>query len=228
MPQSEPKVSLSDYRTVTDGVYAVLRKSIVHGQLKPGRSLRENALAKELGVSRTPVREAIRRLESEGLLTFHPRMGLVVTQFSRKELAEIYYIREALEGMSARLAATSATPIEIATLQQLYEDMRRAHERGNVDAMVQATSDFHHTVCEASGNVRLLNMISGLRDQLRQVQPTTLLDEARRQESLQDYRELLAAIESRDPDRAESAMRSHRKRILELRLAAGSEDESIL
>ncbi len=131
-----------DAGTTAEAVYQVLRHGIVHGDLAPGERLRSDALANELRVSRTPVREALRKLEAEGLVA-QSGSGLVVRAFSEQDLTELFYVREALEGMAARLAAENATPSEIAEIRELLDDMETVRQRGDLGALRRLTGEFH-------------------------------------------------------------------------------------
>src|ERR1700761_9246488 len=141
--------------TTADAVYGALRHGILHGDLAPGERLRSDALAIELRVSRTPVREALRKLEAEGLVA-HSGSRLVVRALSEQDLTELFYVREALEGMAARLAAENATPDEIAEIRHLLEDMDAVRRGGDVSKLRRLTAEFHQAVCKASHNDRLL------------------------------------------------------------------------
>src|SRR5262249_51574734 len=156
-----------DSGTTAEAVYRALRRGIVHGDLAPGERLRSDALAGEMQVSRTPVREALRKLEAEGLVT-HAGARLVVRAFSEQDLTEQFYIREALEGMAARLAAQNATPAEIAEIHELLDDMEPVRRRGDVAALRRLTAEFHRLVCRASHNNRLLQALQALLDHVRQ------------------------------------------------------------
>src|SRR6516165_7769323 len=122
----------ADVGNAAETAYAVLREAIVSNVLKPGTRLRADELAKKLGVSKTPVREALRKLQAEDLITVQPGNALTVKSISEAELFEIYYTREALEGMAARLAAENAGQIELARLQGLYEEMRMPRVAANL------------------------------------------------------------------------------------------------
>jgi DNA-binding GntR family transcriptional regulator len=202
--------------TTADAVYQALRHSILHGDLAPGERLRSDALANELRVSRTPVREALRKLEAEGLVA-RSGFGLIVRALSERDLTELFYVREALEGMAARLAAENATPTEIAEIRELLEDMEAVRRRGDVDALRRLTGEFHQLVCRASHNNRLLHSLKTLLDHVRQIQTSTLHGEGRPAEALKEHRNLLRAIEGRDGDRAEQLAREHRRKTLDLR-----------
>jgi DNA-binding GntR family transcriptional regulator len=202
--------------TTAEAVYRVLRNGIVEGALAPGERLRSEALANELRVSRTPVREALRKLEAEGLAV-HAGVRLVVHAPSEQDLTELFYVREALEGMAARLAAENATPAEAAEIGELLDDMDAVCRRGDLDALRRLTADFHQLVCRAAHNDRLLQLLAGLLDTARKIQTSTLFGEGRAAEALREHRDLVAAIAAHDADRAEALARAHRRRTLELR-----------
>jgi DNA-binding GntR family transcriptional regulator len=202
--------------TTAEAVYRALRHGIVHGDLAPGQRLRSDALATEMRVSRTPVREALRKLEAEGLVA-HSGPRLVVRALSEQDLTELFYVREALEGMAARLAAENATPSEIEQVRELLDDMEIVHQRGDLGALRRLSGMFHQLVCRASHNNRLLESLQSLLDHVRQMQTSTLYQEGRPADALKEYRALLQAIEARDADRAETLAREHRRRTLSLR-----------
>ena len=216
MSRRERLKGLKNIGTAVDAVYEVLRRSILDGELPPGHRLRSDVLANELKVSRTPVREALRKLESEGLVDAS-RSGLVVRQSSEEDLVEIFYLREALEGMAARLAAENATRAEIDELHALFEDMEAVAGRGDIALVRKLTGEFHLLVCRASHNKRLIQSLQGLLDHVRQAQSSTLYMPGRPADALKEHRALLRAIEKRDPDLAETLARQHRRKTLDLR-----------
>lgn len=201
--------------TTADAVYEDLRRRIVDGKLAPGQRLRSDALATMLKVSRTPVREALRKLEAEGLIGHSPRGGLIVQQLSEDDLTEIFYIREALEGLAARLAADNATPREIVELHALVEYMQSAVSKPKL--LRNLTGEFHRLVAQASHNQRLAQSLKALQDQVRQVQHSTLYLDDRPAVALDEHRSLVRAIERRDGDQAEQVARAHRRQTLTLR-----------
>ena len=202
--------------TTAEAVYRTLRGGIVHGNLAPGERLRSDALAQEMQVSPTPVREALRKLEAEGLVA-HAGSRLVVRAFSEQDLTEQFHVREALEGMAARLAAENATPAEIAEIRELLDDMEPIRRRGDVGALRRLTAEFHQLVGRASHNNRLLQALQALLVHVRQLETSTLYNEGRPAQAIAEHRNLLQAIEARDADRAEKHAREHRRKTLELR-----------
>jgi DNA-binding GntR family transcriptional regulator len=207
-----------DSGTTAEAVYRTLRHGIVHGQLAPGERLRSDALANELRVSRTPVREALRKLEAEGLVE-QSGSRLVVRALSEQDLTELFYVREALEGMAARLAAENATPSEIAEIRELLDDMETVRRRGALEMLRRLTGEFHQLISRASHNNRLVQALTTLLDNVRKIQTSTLFGEGRAAQALQEHRELLAAITAGHGDRAEMLARAHRRKTLELRKA---------
>ena len=202
--------------TTADAAYQALRQGILQGDLAPGERLRSDALANDLRVSRTPVREALRKLEAEGLVE-RAGSGLIVREFSEKDLTELFYVREALEGMAARLAAENATPGEIDEIREMLDDMEAVRQRGDVAALRPLTGEFHQLICRAAHNERLLQSLKSLLEHVRQMRTSTLYVAGRPVEALKEHRDLLAAIVARDPGRAEELARAHRRKTLELR-----------
>ncbi|HUC49757.1 MAG TPA: GntR family transcriptional regulator [Xanthobacteraceae bacterium] len=216
MPLRAP-LQESGAATTADAAYQALRRSILQGDLAPGERLRSDALANEMKVSRTPVREALRKLEAEGLVE-RSGSGLIVREFSEQDLTELFYVREALEGMAARLAAENATPNEIGEIRELLDDMEAVGQRGDVVALRPLTAEYHRLVGRAAHNGRLLQSLESLLEHVRQIQTSTLLHiEGRAAEALKEHRDLLQAIEARDADGAERVARIHRRKTLDLR-----------
>jgi DNA-binding GntR family transcriptional regulator len=203
--------------TTADGVYEVLRQCIVEGDFAPGQRLLSDALATELKVSRTPVREALRKLEAEGLVEASGRAGLTVRAISEEDLSELFYVREALEGMAARLAAENASEAATLDLHALLDEMAEALAHSDLKLIRALTGEFHMAVCRASRNKRLMHSLKILLDQVRQVQTSTLFLEGRAADAIDEHRRLVEAIESRDSDLAEQIARRHRQKTLRLR-----------
>ena len=204
--------------TSADLAYAVLRHSIIHGELALGSRLRADELAKRLGMSRTPVREALRKLEVEELISVGPRNILIVQKMNEGELVDTYYIREALEGMAARHAAENITRFELSNLRHIVASMTDAIEDNDLDTLRELTGEFQIVIFEASRNQRLSRMLKELQERIRRFQTSTIYLEGRSVEVLEEFKNLLNAIEKRDPDAAEDCARQYRRRTLELRM----------
>jgi DNA-binding GntR family transcriptional regulator len=199
-------VEQAPQRTLAEAAYNALRDAIQDGVLKPGQRIREMDISDWLNVSRTPVREALRHLQSEGMI--EPKAGgLAVVSLDLRAVAELYDIRGSIEGTAAALAAQHADPTEIALLQTMIE----AHRQWPSDARAQANHNktFHAHLCRAAHNRFLLKVVQGLRDSLALLGPTTLALPARAEAAWAEHAGIVAAIAAHDPERAEAAARSH-------------------
>src|SRR5215813_9438464 len=179
--------------TTADAVYEVLRACIVERELAPGQRLLSDAIATDLKVSRTPVREALRKLEAEGLIEASGRAGLTVREISEEDLAEFFFVREALEGMAARLAAENASEAATLDLHALLDEMAEALAHSDLKLIRALTGEFHMAVCRASRNKRLMHSLKILLDQVRQVQTSTLFLEGRAADAIDEHRRLVEA-----------------------------------
>jgi DNA-binding GntR family transcriptional regulator len=197
--------------------YAVLREAILSNLLAPGTRLRADDLAQELGVSRTPVREALRKLQAEDIIVSVDGV-LTVKVLSERQLLEIYYTREALEGMAARLAAEQAGSLDLNTLRAILLDIENAHARSNASALRQLTGEFQLAAFRASHNEYLYELLSSIQEKSRNYRISTTVLPGRADEIVAFCGALLAAIEGRNPDEAERVARENRRRTLELRL----------
>jgi len=195
--------------TVSAAAYRQLREAVLQGQISMGARINELELAGAWGVSRTPIRDALRRLEAEGLVQAVPGRGMVVPRLDLAEADELYDLREVLEGRAARRAAERATPELHARLNALIKAFGAAHKQGNIDAMITIDIDFHNSLAAASGSVRLQRAIDTVRAQIHQIRLRTMRARGRPARSLRDLARLVAAVRARDGARAETAMREH-------------------
>jgi len=197
--------------------YAVLREAILSNVLAPGARLRADELARELGVSKTPVREALRKLQAEDIIVSAGN-ALTVKIFSERQLLEIYYTREALEGMAARLAAENAGPLDLTTLRAILHDIEAAQAHSNINELRRFTGEFQLASFKASHNEYLYTLLSSIQERIRSYRMTTTMLPGRDEEVVVFCRKLLDAIENRNPYEAEQVARANRRRTLELRL----------
>ena len=202
-------------REETD-VYAALLEAIDRGAFPPGARLVELDLAERFAVSRTPVREALNRLESQGVVARDGKRGLTVAVLDYDQLGELYACREELEGFAARLAARHAAPTEIAVLAARIEADRAAVE--DAEALAHSNRLFHRQLHLAGHNRYLNQMLTAMRRSLVLLSGTTLQIEARRQASVAEHAQIVAAIQARDEDQAEAAARAHIQNAYRLRL----------
>lgn len=202
-----------------DAIYATLREAILGGALPPGERLAELQLAALFNRSRTPVREAILRLESERLAERSPRRGFVVGGISREEILEVYAVREVVDGLAARLAAEGASPKDLEHLAWLNRRLKKAGERRDYRLMVELNIEFHEAIARASRNGMLLQFIRQIHDWVRRFSDTTFSYRGRAVESNKEHEALLDALSRRDPDTAERVARAHMARATEVRVA---------
>jgi len=195
-----------------DRVYARLRQGILDGTYAPGARLGEADLAVALGVSRTPVREALRRLGSEGLLSTLPNKGARVRTWTTSELSDISDLRALLEGHAARQAATRVTGADIAAMADLVTRMEAAAADGtdaDIDLITELNREFHGAVIEASGNALLPGLMHSLLHVPVISRTYRHYSPARMQQSMRQHRELVDALRAGDPAWAEAVMRVH-------------------
>jgi DNA-binding GntR family transcriptional regulator len=198
-----------DRRKVTDWVYEELKRAIIELRLPPGDPLREAALAEQLGVSKTPIREALSRLEQEGLAETISFKGAVVTGYSRRDLLEIYELRELLEKSAARLAAESMSAAALAQLQRICGEGRQLMEGDDAAGLAALISEFDTVLFDQVQNSRIRSLIENLRAHLTRIGQLTAEIPGRAQTSVDEHEKIAEAIAARDPELAEQRMRDH-------------------
>jgi len=205
------------YASAAEFAYATLRGEIMAGILPTGYRMREQELSERLRISRTPVREALSRLLSDGLLMMQPRSGLVVAELDDAGVIELYETREALEATAAQLAARYANPRDIAAMRAILVAEKLAPD----DSMQQQRHNraFHGALLAASHNRFLVKSLQVLHDALALLGPTTLMRPGRREEAQAEHQRILEAIEKRDCLSAEQEMRAHVRHGAEVRQA---------
>lgn len=188
-------------------VYLQLRGALTSGALKPGERVMEVEVAEWLQVSRTPVREALRRLESEGLLRVEPRLGLVVASISRAAMLELYVMREVLEGTAARLCALQATEMDIMELDELVK--RELKLQADPAALARHNRSFHQAVHRGAHNRYLERSLAAVNDTMYLLGPSQMLLPERAKLARAEHAEMFKLIQKRDADGAEAAARKH-------------------
>jgi DNA-binding GntR family transcriptional regulator len=214
-----------DRRKVTDWVYEELKTAILDLGLPPGEALREATIAERLGVSKTPVREALTRLEQEGLVETTSFKGAVVSSYSRRDLVEIYELRLLLEGAAARTAADSISDQDLQRLETLVAESRRLRDRGDMAGLAQLLGDFDSVLFAQVKNQRINALTANLRAHLNRIGQLTADIPGRLETSVEEHESIVKAIRDRDPDQTERAMRSHIKSVMEDQLEATSEPD---
>ena len=203
---STADTSLPPTQSRADFVYESLRDAISDGRIAGGERVREEEVARNLGVSRTPVREALQRLQQRGLLV-GPARGLVVAQLGHEQVLELYAMREILEGSAAAFAAKHATKAEIANLYQLQEQLKAAV--GNATLHESLNRRFHEAIYGAAHNRYLMQTLNSLLDSFTLLRSTTFRLPHRRRNSDEERRRIISAIEKQDSELAEKEAREH-------------------
>jgi len=211
-----------NYSRMSDLAYQELRDAILSGQLEPGARLNQDELARRLGVSRAPVRDALNRLEAEGLVTTLSRSGgVVVAEASEQEMVNIYELRAILDAASTRLACERMSDGDLARLQEVVEETERATDAKDLNAIAQGHAAFHELIYRASGNAELLRVAHNLWDRSRRFRMMALSSEENARRGIAQHRAILDALRARDAARAvvlaeehdQSSIRHLRSRI---------------
>lgn len=211
LPEGRGVPALGD--ALAEQAYELLRDAVISQQIPAGARLSVPELARRLGISRSPVREAIARLVHDRLAISEARRGAVVASLSREDLMEIYDVREVLEGLACRLAADRLTDEELAALGQVVADHRHAVEAGDVDEHMRLDQSFHAAVRRATHNVRLIEGLDRLQGQIRMAMATTRQSAGGMEQALAEHEEVLAALRQRDSALAEQVGRGHITRL---------------
>jgi len=186
-----------------------LRQRIFAHELTPGDWIDEQKLAEQYGISRTPLREALKVLASEGLVELKPRRGCYVTEISRQDLDDIFPLMAMLEGRCAGDATRKAQPADIAALNDIHERLESAARDGRIEAFFEANQEFHLCIQELAGNRWLVSVIQDLRKVLKMSRLHSLSLEGRLQQSLNEHRAIMAAFKAADATKAEALMHDH-------------------
>lgn len=203
------RLEVNTYKPLREIVFEVLRESILSGKFAANERLMETQLAEEMGVSRTPVREAIRKLELEGLVVMVPRRGAYVASMSVRDISETFEIRSALEGLAAKLAVERISPEELDAMELTVLRMSKYIDGKELDTLIDIDEEFHDTLVRASRNQRLAQMISTLREQIKRFRRASLSSEQRRKLILGEHRQILEAISERNGELAQQLVLEH-------------------
>jgi DNA-binding GntR family transcriptional regulator len=197
------KKSTEKHLTLRERILETIRDAIMSGALKPGEKVAEPELAARFGISRTPIREAFRQLESEGYLSVVPRKGALVASFSPKDVEEFYAIKSVLEGYAARKACSLLSTREINKLEGINEKLREIAEEGDVRHFFRVHNSFHDLFIRGAGNDKLHDMIAALLKKFQRLRMASLSKPGRMQISVEEHEKIIEAFRSRDAILAE-------------------------
>lgn len=190
-------------------IFNILRQQILDGKYLPGDNLIETKLAEELGVSRTPIREAIRQLELEGLVDSIPNKGVVVKGITEKDIEDIYTIRQILEGLAAEWAVDKITDEELAELKDIYELMEFYTKKGDIEQVAKLNTRFHEVIFKATKSGVLQNILTDFQYYVQWARYKSLKSPGRSNEALQEHKKILDAFMEHDCENAEKLVTAH-------------------
>lgn len=200
---------LKKVKPIRDIVYELLRKAILAGKITPGERIVENDYAEMFHTSRTPIREALRKLEMEGFVEYLPRKGVIVKGFSLSDIIEIYEIRKSLECLALRHVVAKISGQEIDQIKAIVQEMEKADQEDNIEHLVTICQQFHDTILHTSSMPRLTSMINTLQDYLERFKRVTLEKPKRRGKAIKEHQEIFRAIAQRDVNKAEKLIGQH-------------------
>ncbi len=203
------ELNMNDFLPLRDVVFNTLRQAILRGELQPGERLLEIHLANKLGVSRTPIREAIRKLELEGLVLMIPRKGAVVAEITEKSLRDVLEVRRALEELAVKLACEKIQDEEIEELKVAAKEFEKALGTGDVTVYAEADVKFHDIIYRTTDNQRLIQLLYNLREQMYRYRVEYLKREEVHETLLAEHQHIIEMIEKRDEKRAVEAVCAH-------------------
>lgn len=206
---SDFTIHMDEYLPLRDVVFNTLRQAILKGELKPGERLMEIALAEKLGVSRTPIREAIRKLELEGLVTMIPRRGAQVANITEKDLNDVLEVRICLEKMAIEKACNCMTEENLQKLRRAGRDFERMIASGDLTKLTEADVAFHEIIYQASDNARLIQVLYNLREQIYRYRIEYLKEEDIRKLLAKEHEEIYQALKNRDVKKAQDITYMH-------------------
>lgn len=207
--QDNLQIQMNDFLPLRDVVFNTLRQAILTGELKPGERLMEIHLANKLGVSRTPIREAIRKLELEGLVTMIPRRGAEVAQITEKSMNDVLEVRRAMDALCVELACDRICAQELCNLEKACDDFARAVETKDIRVIAQADVVLHDIIVQATGNRRLVQLVNNLSEQMYRYRFEYLKDFSRHESLIEEHRRIYLAIKENEKETASSWAKLH-------------------
>lgn len=214
------KINLNDYKPLREVIFNTIREAIIVGELRPGERLMEVQLAEKMGVSRTPVREAIRKLELEGLVEMLPRKGAHVAEVSVKDIMDVLEVRASLDGLATLLAAERMTEDEIKELKHVYGQFANYVEKENLQGSIKKDVEFHDIIYRSSRNDKLQQISSNLREQVQRFRVIYLKGYNNPKNIVAEHMEIIDAITSKNGEKARTVAQEHIKRQEEVIIGA--------
>lgn len=203
------KLDMNEYLPLRDVVFKTLREAILRGDLKPGERLMELQLASKLGVSRTPIREAIRMLEQEGLAVTIPRKGAEVAKMTLKDMEDVLEVREALDELAVQIACEKITDEQLEKLRRVKEEFELCTKGKDVKKIAEADVNFHDVIYEAADNPKLVSILNNLREQVYRYRVEYVKNPENYPILIREHEKIWEGLMARDKERATHAMHEH-------------------
>ncbi len=208
MPE-DLKLNMNAYLPLRDVVFQTLREAILKGDLRPGERLMELQLASKLGVSRTPIREAIRMLEQEGLAVTIPRKGAEVAKMTEKDMEDVLQIREALDDLAVQVACDKMTQKQLESLTVSMKNFEAAVQAGDLKKIVAYDVEFHDIIYESTDNPKLVTLLNNLREQIYRYRVEYLKEKENYPMLVKEHKTILSALKEKNKESVVDAMRCH-------------------
>lgn len=209
MNANSGKLKLQNYKPLREVVFEYLRAAILSGEFKPGERLMELQLGEQLGVSRTPIREAIRKLELEGLVTMIPRKGAYVADMSIKDVLDVLEVRKVLEGLASSLASQRRSEEDMAFLEKTLSEFEAHLNSGNREGMMEKDKLFHEAIFNATRNKKLIQIAQSLQEQVQRFRVVFFSESDGFKQLLSEHREILEAIREGNMEGAREKAEGH-------------------
>jgi len=221
----ENNLKIEGYELLSQKVYRALKTEIIKGSLKPGTKLLEGKIAEQMGVSRTPVREALKELAAEGFVKMNPNQAVVVSNASVEDVQEVLQIRGVLEGLAVRLATKIISEEEIEELEKYQKQMEYYTNKDDALAFSEMDAEFHELILNICGNNRLIQIRKNLSDQAHRYRIRSLSVPGRLKYSLKEHQEIIEALKRKDAEQADRLSQKHIENVLANILAHKEKEE---
>lgn len=222
-----PRRTIDQTQTLRERIVNILRESIIKGTLKPGERVAESDLAEKYGISRTPIREAFRQLETEGFLKVIPRRGAEVTSLTEEDVREFYEVKSLLESYAAKVATEKLTEKDIKRLETLNQSMERFARNGDMKGFFKADNDFHDIFIQKCGNDKLCNIIQNLLQQFQRFRIASFVIKGRMEVSVEQHKDIIKACCDRNPGLVEQLVKrnaAHSAKLLAQQFQKSSDE----
>lgn len=206
---SDFNIRIDEPKLLSEDIADSIRAAIIKGKFKPGEKISEGDLAESMGISRTPLREAFRKLENEGFIEIIPRKGAVVTVIDPGEVNDLYEIKSALEGLAARLAAANLKEKDIERLERINGELKDLIDKNDLEAFYRAHTRFHEGFVKLCGNKRLIQLISNLNDHFKRFGIVSLTFPGQYEKAIKQHGEIIVAFRKRDEKAVEDKVRTN-------------------